>query len=111
MPTPTPTPIPTPPTPTGGLKVTQTAVKSWSDAGVLVTQYEVEVCNDYSKPVLNAPVRVTTTHVVKQFWNAERNDNIYTFPAWLVSNGGLQPGGSYKFGYVADGPAPTVAFV
>ena len=93
------------------LRLSQTVVNRWNDGDSIFLQYEVEVRNDTFKPVLNAFVKVTTSNIIRQAWNAERDGNVFYFPSQLVINGGIQPASSFKFGYIVDGPTPMLSFL
>jgi hypothetical protein len=94
------------------IKLINKVVDTWNHGGVVVTQYEVEIRNDSFKPVSNVHVRVLSVRNIILAWNAERNGNIFSFPSGFVTSGGLQPGVSFKFGYIIDGSyAPMVSFV
>lgn len=111
--TPTPSPSPsTPPTGNGRCTATYRMVSQWSGG----FQGEVSVRNDTTAATTawTATVILGSGQQVSQAWNATATQAGTTVTARNVSwNGGLTPGGSTSFGFLASStggnPAPVVS--
>lgn len=107
-PTPTPAPKPTPtPKPTTSVQLVVKDLSSWSNNGKTYYQQEVEVKNTSSDTIKSVSIKVSYDSL-DQSWNSTNKGNIFNFPQWLVDNGGLKQGETFKFGYVVYGKKPSV---
>lgn len=102
-PTPSPTPAPAPqPSPAPGpsssaLSFTVAQQSSWKSGNDTIYQQVVTVTNTGKTTVKNATINITNTKVTS-FYSLTQNGNSFSFPSWLVSNGGLMPSQNFQFG-------------
>lgn len=112
-----PTPIPTPPKPvpvvppkisTGALDYKVSG--KWQSNGKQYYKQDVKITNIGSAPIAQVTI-IVDCDAIQQSWNSANvagDPKKFGFPAWLVQNGGgLQPGASFEFGYIAEGKEPV----
>lgn len=109
VPGPTPPSI-TPPKPTDKAKV-ELVIKtssSWKD-GTGSTFYKIDVyVKNRSTQVLKDVKLVLTGGTVTDSWSATRQNQVFSFPDWLLSNKGLSPNSEWNWGYVSKNSTGTI---
>eukprot|EP01133_Synstelium_polycarpum_P005632 gene5632-6501_t len=93
------------------LSVSQTLISSWSDDSGSYSVWEVYLTNRADSNVFNAhliPVTGTLNlRTAADVWALDKKyDNVYGFPSY-VTDFGVAPGGSHKFGYINRGNQPA----
>lgn len=103
VPAPVPTPVPTPPAQQGAISVAMTKSSSWKDGtGLVFTQYNVVFTNKAATTVKNIGFTIDGVSVTQSFSITMSGLN-FSFPSWLVQNGGLKPGQTLSWGYTCKG--------
>lgn len=116
VPTPAPQPVPVPaPAPTPAPQPTTVSItvgdqNKWASGATQYYQQQVTVTNTTPSTVANVSVKVDCDKLT-QSWNCIATGNVLSFPQWLLSQGGLKPGASIAFGYVASGKKPSASLL
>ena len=108
-----PSPLPKPPSPShlipngSGITVSLTLVNKWTSNNINFYQQKIIITNKNNYPLKNIYITVTFDNMDNS-WNSILTNNIFSFPSWLVNNGGLSPNQSFNFGFIVSGKQPTL---
>jgi endoglucanase len=105
VPPPTPVPKPTPtPSPISELKnlqITQSLSNSWTNGVHKYNQMSIKVKNTSTKIIKNAVILGKNFNIESSYNVTFSPTMTFTFPSWLVTNGGLKPTEEFTFGFVS----------
>jgi len=77
-----------------------------------MTKFDVAITNVSGSTIKDAKITISNIQRMKQIWSVTDKNGVYSFPSWIVENGGLANEQTHSFGFIVGvkpGSQPTVA--